>query len=219
MAAGELAAKHLIAQASKAFFGYGPSRAGIWLQGRLAVFASALTGPGMQLALAEDPFGRLCMRHINGLYVQQTRAAITQAAAGWGVRLRSVASDLDLKRRWALGVGIAETPLPGAAPEREAPAELRALLAEGLGRPVREVLQGDLLVHARTDLPAALAPAPANDAQATVTHLQAWGALRDDLEATLIRRVAGTLPLHTWAAVGDGAGGLLVVLVTAPAAH
>ena len=160
MASGELAAKHLIAQASKGFFGYGSSRAGIWVQGRLAVFASALTGPRLQVALADDAFGRLCMRHITGLYVRETRAAITQGAAAWGVRLRTVAGDLDLERRWALGVGIADGPLPGAAPEQAAPAALTALLAAGLGRPVRYARQGAQLVHAVADLPPALAAPP-----------------------------------------------------------
>ena len=215
MASGELAAKHLIAQASKGFFGYGSSRAGIWVQGRLAVFASALTGPRLQVALADDAFGRLCMRHITGLYVRETRAAITQGAAAWGVRLRTVAGDLDLERRWALGVGIADGPLPGAAPEQAAPAALTALLAAGLGRPVRYARQGAQLVHAVADLPPALAAPPGGQAGETLAHLEAWSAFRAQVEATLIPRLAATLTLQTWAAVGDGEGGL--VLVTAPA--
>ena len=215
-----MAAKHLIAQVSKAFFGYGPNHATIWLQGRLAVFASALTGPRLQEALAQDPFGRACMRQINRLYVRDAQQAIGQAAAGAGVRLACVASDLDLPRRWALGVGIAERPLPGAAAEREATADWRTRLEPGLGAQVRDVQAGPLLVHASTRLPDALkTPGPEALPSQTLAHLEAWEAFRARLEAAMIPAVVAHTPLTTWAAVDDGAGQLRLIFVVAPSSR
>ena len=214
-AVGELAAKHLIAQVSKGFFGYGPKgRTAIWLQGRLAVFATELVGPQLMAALAAEPFGRICMRHINSLYVRDQRGALTAAAAALGVELRAVASDLDFTRRWTLGVGVGAGPLPGAAAEDAAPAPLRGVLERALGQPVRDARAGPLLVHGRIPLPPGLASGVDATAEETFARLQAWEGMRSVLGGALDREAARAgLPLAAVAAVDGGDGDLLVVLV------
>lgn len=138
----DLALRHILAQQAMAFFGYGPKgKATVVLQGRFAVFTSALAGPGVVAALAAEPFGRLCMRYINHLYVERGRAELERIAMGAGVRLLVVGSDIDFDAGLSVGIALAEQSLPGALPEHPDPE-----LATRLG--AAEAAVGPVLVTA-----------------------------------------------------------------------
>ena len=114
--------RHQLAQQAKGFFGYGPKgKAGVIVQGRVAVFTSDLAGPGIVAALMAEPFGRLCMRYINHRYVQCCGADLDRLAASTGVRLLAIGSDVDFQAGLSVGVAVAEQPLPGALLERQDP--------------------------------------------------------------------------------------------------
>lgn len=118
----DLWVRHVLAQHSKAFFGYGPKgKVSVVVQGPVAVFISELTGPGMVPALMAEPFGRLCMRYINHRYVQCSRAELQRLAASAGVGLLSVGSDLDFEAGVSVGVAVAEQPFVGGLSPRPAP--------------------------------------------------------------------------------------------------
>jgi hypothetical protein len=149
----DLLVRHLLAQQSKAFFGYGPKgRAAVVLQGRLAVFTSELAGPDMVAALRADPFGRLCMRHINRLYVERNREELARLACAAGVTLVGVGSDIDFEAGVSVGVAVAEAPLPGAAADRaaEAGSVYARAFARVPGTPA-EVRVGSALAYAWVD--------------------------------------------------------------------
>lgn len=211
---GDLFVKHLIAGSSKSFFGYGPrGQFQTVLQGRLAVFASDLQGPGLMSALAADPFGRLCMRHINHLYVEATTGQLRRLAADqFGLSRLDVVSDIDFDAGLSVGLGIADRALPFAAPDALAPADLAADVTAALGSPA-EVRLGPFLLVAWADPPAGLALPEGHDPEGTFTFLQAWDALRPRLAERL--RAAAPPARGTFAAL---VGGRLVagVLLTDP---
>lgn len=193
-APADLAAKHLIAQSTKDFFGYGPrGRAAVAVQGDLAVFATELTGPGILQALPEQPFGRLALYYVADLYRRRVAADLGAfATARYGVGLQTVLCDIDLGGPvgYTLGVALLSRSLP--PPARPAPpdhaARLRAALAEAAGGQVQPgaVVTGPALVALR----GTPFPLPGGDsAAATGAALQAW----DDLHVALRPRLSAAL--------------------------
>lgn len=178
----DLLLKHLIAQQTKDFFGYGPKgRAAAVLQERVAVFQTELRGPGLIAALAPDPFGRLQMRQINRLYVGQTAEALRRLAEErFGLRLLAVESDIDFRAGLSLGVAIGDRNLPAAEAAGPAPAPLAAAVAQALGVQA-EVRLGRSLLVAGGAVAVAPAPPPGASAEETFAHLRAWDALRTEL--------------------------------------
>lgn len=204
--AADLMVKHIVAQQSKAFFGYGPKGwVGVALQGRVAVFAGDLQGPALMAALAADPFGRLAMRRINDLYAQSTAGALRQLAAErFGLSLDIVAGDLDFAAGLSLGVAVADRALPGAPPDDRAPAHLAGAVAEVLGAPA-EVRLGPALLVARAAVPASPV-VPPGDASGVFAQLAAWDGFRSSLGERLLAAgaAAGLVPRGTFAARCDG---------------
>jgi len=199
----DLFVKHLIAQQAKSFFGYGPKgRAQALLQGRIAVFASDLQGPGLMAALSADPFGRLCMRHINDLYVEATADQLRRLAAEqFGIPRLDVVSDIDFEAGISLGVAIADRALPSAAPDAPAPAALVAGISAALRAPA-EVRLGPSLLVAWADPPAGISPPQRPDPEAVFSFLRAWDAFRPGLAERL--RTAAPPARGTFAALVGG---------------
>jgi len=182
-APADLAAKHLIAQSTKDFFGYGPKgRAVVAVQGDLVVFATELTGPGILTALQQQPFGRLALHYVSDLYRRQAAADLAAfATARYGVGIGALLSDIDLGGPVGYTLGIARLDRALPPPARPAPAPLaatlRAALQQAAGGRVQpgEVTLGPALLALRaTPLP--LPAAGATDAAAldTAAALQAW---------------------------------------------
>lgn len=178
-APADLAAKHLIAQSTKEFFGYGPKgRAVVAVQGDLVVFATELTGPGVLAALQAQPFGRLALHYISDLFRRQAAADFAAFAGNrYGVGLRAVYSDIDLGGPVGYSLGVARLDRPLPPPARPAPPALAALVRTALAE-----ASGDRLVAGDVSLGPALVavqatplPLPGGaDAAATFAALQAW---------------------------------------------
>lgn len=212
--AADLFVKHMVAQQSKAFFGYGPKgRAWALLQGRVAVFATDLQGPGLMAALSGDAFGRLAMRQINRLYVRSTATPLRSLAADrFGITLETVESDIDFDAGLSLGIAVADRDLPTAPSGAPAPAPLGAATRAALRGPADVCLSADLLV-ARTALPPGLTAPAGEDAGATFAFLREWHAFRVDLgERLTAAGAAGGLPSRGTFAAPAG-GGLIAGLL------
>lgn len=207
----DLLLRHALAQRSKAFFGYGPKgRAFTVLQGPVAVFGSELTSdPDLVAALRAEPFGRLCMRHINGLFVARQQEDLRRLAAGAGVRLAAVGSDLDFAAGWSLGVAVADAPLPGSAPDGPAEPAVAAALADALG--VQHVTAGPALVWAL--LPGTAPPEPSGaEGAGAAEALAAWAERSAEVGRDLRRALgvsAGRTPRATFLVPAPGGAGCL----------
>jgi|GEM_PF-6666325 len=213
-AAADLLVKHMIAQQSKAFFGYGPKgRATALLQDRFAVFATELEGPGLMAALAADPFGRLAMRHINRLYVQATAEPLRRVAAErFGLTLGTVESDIDFDARLSLGIAVADRPLPTAPADAPAPAPLAEAVASALGTPA-DVRLGPALLIAWAGAPSGIVPPDGGDPGETCAFLRDWHTFRVGLGERLkaAGKAGGLHPRGTFAALAGT--GLIVGLL------
>lgn len=123
----DVAVKHVVARATKQFFGYGPAgRVFTAIQGDLVVFSTEFHGPGILAALPQRPFGRIAMRYIADLFREQVTPEFARLAREqFGVGLEAVLSDLDYETGQSLGIALLDRPLPPL----DQPADLDLTLA------------------------------------------------------------------------------------------
>lgn len=188
----EMAVRHVIAQSSKQFFGFGPKgRSQAVVQGDLVVFRTDLTGPRLLDALRESPFGRLIMRQIGDLYRVHMRAELAGFAADhFGVRVLAALHDVDFSGGYTIGVALLDGAGAGAPPPPR-PSHREALLAgwraarAALGLPAEpgadEEAPGARGTPPLVSLRARPLPLPpgAPGPQAVCARLEAWARARD----------------------------------------